>query len=260
MIHAFTAYPSRHITRAAHQLLLCAQSHVCVVASSYKACVGDGREVFSLSWNAPFPHAPVHVGSPAGSPAMDAERWVTPEQENLSGGEQGVQIHACFIAWTERGEEHKWHWGEEVRNIILKCTDKSACASTDSYFKHLMFPLQTDQLTAPHQSWHLPPAFSIYAHKLASRNPKTQSWSENAHIPKTANRPVLCITWVRATWGHSQLVKFYYLCICLAQYSIAPFDVNCGCCSHREMNRRSVVPTTLSQDKEECTAKDSIWR
>ncbi len=94
--------------------------------------------------------------------------------------------------------------------------------------------------------------------KLASRNPKTQSWSENAHIPKTANRPVLCITWVRATWGHSQLVKFYYLCICLAQYSIAPFDVNCGCCSHRETNRRSVVPTTLSQDKEECTAKDSI--
>lgn len=56
--------------------------------------------------------------------------WHRSRRNSLEVG-RGVQIHACFIAWTEWGEEHKWHWGEEVRNIILKCTDKSACASTD---------------------------------------------------------------------------------------------------------------------------------
>ncbi len=127
--------------------------------------------------------------------------------------------------------------------------------------------LQTPDVSFTNRSARCPPTRAgtyrqlspFNARKLASRNPKTQSRSENAHIPKTANRPVLRITWDRATWGHSHLVKFYYLCICLAQYSIAPFDVNCGCCSHREMNRRSVAPTALRQDKEACTAKDSIW-
>ncbi len=63
--------------------------------------------MFSLSWNAPFgraaPHTPVHVGSPAGSPSMDAELWVTPEQEKLSGGGQGGADTRLFYCLNRAG-------------------------------------------------------------------------------------------------------------------------------------------------------------
>lgn len=87
-------------SRAAHQLLLCAQSHVCVVASSYKACVGMGERCFLC----PGMHrSAVHVGSPAGSPSMDAELWVTPEQEKLSGGGQGGADTRLFYCLNRVG-------------------------------------------------------------------------------------------------------------------------------------------------------------
>lgn len=247
-------------SRGAHQLLLSAQSHVCVVASSYKACVGDGREVFSLSWNAPSPRpSPRRV---TGWQSVHGHWTVgdTGAGETLWRWAGGCRYTLVLLPEQSGGEEHKWHWGEEVRNIILKCTDKSACASTDRAASNTWcFLYKQISPLPPTKAGTYRQLSPLNARKLASRNPKTQSRSENAHIPKTANRPVLRITWDRATWGHSHLVKFYYLCICLAQYSIAPFDVNCGCCSHREKNRRSVALTTLRQDKEECTAKDSIW-
>lgn len=47
------------------------------------------------------------------------------------------------IAWTELGGWHKWQRGEEVDNIILKCTDKSEESRLRGPCSHLMFPLQT---------------------------------------------------------------------------------------------------------------------
>lgn len=83
-----------------------------------------------------------------GRPTGDVELWVTPEREKGSGGGRGVRLHACFIAWSKQSEEHKWQRGEEVGNIILKCTDKSTCASTERavtntwcfFYKHIAPP------------------------------------------------------------------------------------------------------------------------
>lgn len=263
MIHAFTAYQSLHIKPCGSPApFVCTVSCLCCGFQLQSVCWGRERGVFSvLECTVPNP-SPRRVAGWQGKKGVRPRTlncgWHRSRSNALEVG-RGVQIHACFMAWTERGEEHKWHRGEEVGNIILKCTDKSACASTDR---------------AASNTWCFlyicpPPRAGTYRHPSPtqphrrSRDPKTQisarTRPENAHIPKTANRPLLRITCVRAAWGHSHLVKFYYLCICLAQFSIAPFDVNCCCCSRREMNRRSVAPTALGQDEVECIAKESIW-
>lgn len=111
--------------------IVCTVSRLCFGFQLQSVCWGWERSVFSVLECTVRQSCPPTPGRRlAVQPSTLNCGWHRSRRTSLEVS-RGVQIHACFIAWTEWGEEHKWHWGEEVRNIILKCTDKSVCASTD---------------------------------------------------------------------------------------------------------------------------------
>lgn len=142
-LHALSISPRAR--RISHGLLN-GDHHACVRASSYNVCVcvcwGGGKigRGFFLSWNV---HSSVQREKcVCGLPALNCGRHTSGRNTLEVGGDHwGGQMRACFIAPDRAGgstQTHKWQRGEEVRNIILKRTDKSVCAATLSHLTFLL--------------------------------------------------------------------------------------------------------------------------